>query len=106
MESGQYVVYAAYALVFLATFLLSRMLMQEQESRAAQENLDDRNKQSSNPLVRLTRPFFGQYVVPMVRGKPYWDNRRTIIRRRLRSNASARAGSNRAALASGLRLST
>ncbi len=38
---GEVVAYTAYILVGLSVFLLARMLMQEQDSRAAQENLDD-----------------------------------------------------------------
>jgi tight adherence protein C len=84
IEKGQFVVNAAYALAGLASFILARMLMAEQESRAAQENLADlRDRKASNGLVKLTRPFFTQYVVPMIRGKPFWENKRKIYRRKL-----------------------
>lgn len=83
-ERGQLVLYSAYALVGLATFLVARMLMQEEESRAAQENLADlRDRKASNGLVKFARPFFTQYVVPMVRGKPFWDERRKKFKRNL-----------------------
>lgn len=78
------VIYAAYGLVGLATFLLAKMLLQEQESRLAQENLGEgRDRKASNALVRITRPFFSQYIVPMVRGKPLWENQRRNYRRKL-----------------------
>jgi tight adherence protein C len=84
IEKGQFVLYCAYALVGLATFIVARMLLAEQESRAAAENLAElRDRKASSRLVKLTRPFFTQYMVPMVRGKPFWDNRRKIARRRL-----------------------
>jgi tight adherence protein C len=84
IQQGQLVIYAAYALIGLGTFLLSKMLLQEQESRAAQENLaDSRDRRASNALVRITRPFFMQYVVPIIRGKPFWDDKRKIWRRKL-----------------------
>lgn len=84
IQNGQYVIYAAYALIGAGAFLVSRMLLQEEESRAAQENLSDgRDRKASNPLVRITRPFFTQYVVPMLRGKPFWDEKRKLYKRKL-----------------------
>lgn len=78
------VLYAGYLAVFLATYLVSRMLLSEEEKNAAQENLADlRNRKSSSKLVQFTRPFFTQYVVPMIRGKKFWDSRRIEYRRRL-----------------------
>jgi tight adherence protein C len=78
------VLYAGYLAVFTAVYLVSRMLLSEEERSAAQENLADlRNRKSSSKLVHITRPFFTQYVVPMVRGKPMWDSRRVEFRRRL-----------------------
>lgn len=75
---------AGYLAVFVAVYLVSRMLLSEEERSAAQENLADlRNRKSSSKLVQTTRPFFTQYVVPMVRGKKFWDSRRIEYRRRL-----------------------
>jgi len=82
--NNDWVIYVAYALIGMTTFILGRMLLQEEESRAAADNLSDaRDRQSSNPLVRLTRPFFVQYFVPIVRGKPFWDDKRKVWRRKL-----------------------
>jgi len=84
IEKGQFVIYTAYALIGIGTFLLGRMLVQEQESRAASENLSDlRNRKASDRLVAITRPFFTQYVVPIIRGKPFWESRRKIAKRKL-----------------------
>ncbi len=84
IERGQFVLYTAYTLVGLGTFILARMLVEEQESRAAQENLADlRDRKASNPLVKLLRPFFTQYIVPMLRGKVFWDNKRKEFKRKL-----------------------
>jgi tight adherence protein C len=84
IEKGQYVINAAYGLIGLGAYILARMLVQEQESRAAQENLSDaRDRKASDPLVKITRPFFTQYVVPLIRGKPFWDNKRKIFKRKL-----------------------
>jgi tight adherence protein C len=84
VERGQFVLYTAYALIGLGAFIIARMLLQEQETRAAQENLGElRDRKASNKLVKITRPFFTQYVVPMLRGKPYWDSRRKHAKRRI-----------------------
>lgn len=81
---GQNVIFAAYFLIGLGTFLIARMLFKEEEARAAQENLEDlSNRQATSPLVKITRPFFSQYVVPMLRGKSFWDAQRTKYRRKL-----------------------
>jgi len=85
LDKGQLVLYTAYGLIGLGAFVVARMLLQEQESRAAQDNLAEQgNRQApSNPLVRFTRPFFSQYVVPILRGKKFWDNKRVLYRRKL-----------------------
>jgi tight adherence protein C len=84
IEKGQYVILAGYILVGLATFVMARMLLEEQESRAAQENLADlRNRSASNPLLKILRPIFSQYVVPIIRGKPFWDSKRKEFRRKI-----------------------
>jgi tight adherence protein C len=78
------VLYAGYLSIFLAVFLIARMLLSEEARSAAQDNLDDsRNRKSSSKLLQSTRPFFTQYVVPLVRGKKFWDNRRIVYRRRV-----------------------
>lgn len=78
---GEFVIYSGYALIGLAVFIVARMILQEQETRAAQENLDDRDRKPSTGLLGITRPFFTQYIVPMIRGKPMWDNYRKHYRR-------------------------
>jgi tight adherence protein C len=85
IEKGPFVLWTAYGLIGLGAFIVARMLLQEQESRAAQDNLADQGtrQQASNPLVRFTRPFFSQYVLPTLRGKKFWDNKRTLYRRKL-----------------------
>jgi tight adherence protein C len=84
MNRGQLVLYCAYALIGWGAFLVARMLLQEQELRDAQENLADLgNRSASNALVKVTRPFFTQYVVPTLRGKKFWDNQRLKYKRKL-----------------------
>ncbi len=83
-ESSEFVLYFGYAFVGFAVFLVARMLMQEEERSAAQENLEEaRGRRSSNPLVRITKPFFSQYILPKVRGKPTWEPKRKLLKRKI-----------------------
>lgn len=84
LEKGQLVILAAYVLMGLAVFIFVRALMTEQESLAAQENLEDaRGRKSSIPFAKLLRPFYTQYLVPVVRGKTQFENQRKHWRRQL-----------------------
>jgi tight adherence protein C len=83
-DTADFVLNVAYGLIGLGVFVVARMLLQEQETRAAQDNLaDGGERKASNGLVKITRPFFTQYVVPMIRGKTYWDDKRKIFKRKL-----------------------
>ncbi len=78
------VLYAGYALLFVAVFWLTKMLASEQENMSAQENLREiEGKKTSNGLVRMTRPFFTQYILPAVRGRPGLDDWRIKYRRKI-----------------------
>jgi tight adherence protein C len=80
----EWVLYAGYGLIGLATFLLMRMLLTEQENMSTQENIRDlEGKKTANPLVRITRPFFSQYIMPAIRGKARFDKMRVKYRRKL-----------------------
>jgi tight adherence protein C len=84
IEEGQFVLYAGYALVAIGGYLIGRMLDKEREALAAQENLAElRNRDASNVLVKIGRPFFTAYVMPLVRGRPLFENQRRIYKRRL-----------------------
>ena len=83
-EYRQAVLYAGYALIGLATFIIASMLLSEQENMSAQENLRELDgKKTSNPLVRFTRPFFSQYIVPSIRGRARFNETRIKYRRKL-----------------------
>jgi tight adherence protein C len=83
-DTADFVLYVAYALIGLGVFVVARMLLQEQETRAAQDNLSiGGERKASNGLVKITRPFFTQYVVPMIRGKAVWDDKRKRFKRKL-----------------------
>jgi tight adherence protein C len=83
-EYRDFVLYAGYALAGLATFLFTHMLMSEQENMSAQENLRELDgKKTKNQLIRLTRPFFSNYILPSVRGKKSLEEWRTKYRRKV-----------------------
>ena len=83
-DMGQAVRYAGGVLGAAAAYLIAHILFTEEEARAAAETLEDSNRKSNSSwLVKTTKPFFRQYVVPMIRGKPMWDDRRKIYRRKL-----------------------
>lgn len=85
LQRGELVLYTGYALIAATAYLIARLVVREEDLRAAQENLEDKDrKKASDPLVRITRPFFSQYVVPtLVRGKKIWDSSRQTYRRKL-----------------------
>lgn len=84
LSAQELVIYVAYGLVAAGSFLLARTVLQEQETLAASESLQDlKNRQASNPHIKLLRPFFTQYVVPMVRGKAFWEKSRLKYRRKI-----------------------
>ncbi len=84
LEYREYVLYAGYFLAFMAMFIFMRMILTEQENLSTQENLRDIDgKKTSNSLVRITRPFFTQYILPSIRGKQRFDKMRTNYRRKV-----------------------
>jgi len=84
VEYREYILYAGYFLLFLGTFVFMRMLMNEQENMSTQENMRDLDgKKTQNGLVRMTRPFFSQYIVPSIKGKARFEKMRTNYRRKL-----------------------
>lgn len=84
---GQLVINTAYLLIGAAVFIVARILLQGEETLAAQERLaEGGERRSSNALVRITRPFFTRYVVPIIRSKRFWDDQRKVFRRKLISS--------------------
>ena len=83
VAKGQWVLYVAYLLIGVATFVVFQFLSQEQEAQMAEENLGTgKDRKASNGLVKASR-MFNRYFIGWVRGKPYWDNHRLIYRRKL-----------------------
>jgi len=83
VDNGQGIVNFAYLLLGAGVFLFTLMLVQDQESRAAGENIDSADRKPLAGLAGVLRPIFGQYVVPFVRGRPTFDKQRLIWRRKL-----------------------
>lgn len=84
IQQGQWVLYTAYLCLGVGVFVLARMLLEEQDSLTAQENLSDvRNRDAKNPLLKLLRPFFNQYLVPLFRGKSFFESRKKDFHRRI-----------------------
>ena len=83
-ELLDWILYAGYALTAMSVFFVAYTLLKEQEARTAAENLDSaRTRPVSNPFIRIVKPFFSQYVLPVIRSKPYWDEKRKVYRRKL-----------------------
>jgi tight adherence protein C len=83
-EYAGFLLYAGYALIFIAMGMFSYMLLSEQENMSAAENLRElEGKKTTNGLVKLTRPFFSQYIVPVVRSKRFFDEARVKYRRKI-----------------------
>lgn len=82
-SKGQWVLYVSYFLIFVATLVVFQLLSQAQESQLAEENLDaDKDRKAANGLAKFSR-FFNGYFASWVRGKPAWDHRRMVYRRKI-----------------------
>lgn len=77
------ILFASLGGIFFAVYLVAYYLLNEEVKSQANDNLTDRNRKASNPLVKATRPFFSQYIVPMVRGKPLWESSRVKYKRKI-----------------------
>ncbi len=83
-EYREYVLYTGYGLLFSAVFMFFHMILSEQENMNAQENLRELDgKKSSNQFIRMTRPFFANYILPAVRGKKKLEKWRVKYRRKI-----------------------
>ncbi|MCM0605316.1 MAG: type II secretion system F family protein [Xanthomonadaceae bacterium] len=74
---GQIVVNAAYVLIFVAVFIIGRMIMKEAEALTAQESLaESSGRKASHFLIKSLRPVYSQYIAPLIIKKPRWDKQR------------------------------
>jgi tight adherence protein C len=65
--------YAPLALIFIAIFIIVRVFMEEQDKFKTQEALEEAEniaKVKNQPLfIKITRPFYKRYFLPMTQGK-------------------------------------
>ena len=72
-EGASLLYYAALGLIFLAVFLVSKTIFQDEDQFQAQEKLDDSKTQTDEIakhgiVLRYSRPFFKRYFSPIVSG--------------------------------------
>lgn len=72
-EGATLLYYAALGLIFLAVFLVSKTIFQDEDQFQAQEKLDDSKTQTDEIakhgiVLRYSRPFFKRYFSPIVSG--------------------------------------
>ena len=70
-EESSKLYYASLFLIFLAVFLITKTIFQDEDQFQAQEKLDDGNKQvdeiaKHGIILRYSRPFFKRYISPIV----------------------------------------
>ncbi|MFL5783345.1 MAG: type II secretion system F family protein [Bacteriovoracaceae bacterium] len=78
--------YAPLILVFIAIFLIVRGFLEEQDKFKTEEALQEaENAKGKNPhlFLRLTRPFYKRYFVPLVQGSKNKQGLRTKYRQKL-----------------------
>ena len=72
-EGAWLLYYASLALIFLAVFLISKTIFQDEDQFQAQEKLEDNKAQADDIakhgiILRYSRPFFKRYFSPIVSG--------------------------------------
>ena len=74
----------AYGMVFAGVFIFMRTLFHQEDARSAKELLGEteKNRKSSNAIVKYARPISSRYVVPIVATLKI-DNQRLNIKRKL-----------------------
>lgn len=77
-EENNILFYAPLVLIFIAIFLIVRVFLEEQDKFKTQEALDEAENskgKNSHLFIRLTRPFYKRYFVPLVQGS---KNKQTL----------------------------
>lgn len=78
--------YAPLVLIFIAIFLIVRVFLEEQDKFKTQEALEEaENAKGKNThlFIRITRPFYKRYFVPLVQGSKNKQTLRTKYRQKL-----------------------
>jgi tight adherence protein C len=78
--------YAPLVLIFIAIFLIVRVFLEEQDKFKTQEALEEAENakgKKSHLFIRLTRPFYKRYFVPLVQGSKNKQSLRNKYRQKL-----------------------
>ncbi len=78
--------YAPLVLVFIAIFIIVRVFLEEQDKFKTQEALEDAENakvKNTQLFIRLTRPFYKRYFVPLVQGSKNKQGLKTKYRQKL-----------------------
>lgn len=78
--------YAPLVLVFIAIFIIVRVFLEEQDKFKTQEALEDAENtkvKNTQLFIRLTRPFYKRYFVPLVQGSKNKQSIKTKYRQKL-----------------------
>lgn len=85
-EENNILFYAPLILIFIAIFLIVRVFLEEQDKFKTQEALEEaENAKGKNQhlFIRVTRPFYKRYFVPLVQGSKNKIALRTKYRQKL-----------------------
>ncbi len=85
-EENNILFYAPLVLIFIAIFLIVRVFLEEQDKFKTQEALEEaENAKGKNQhlFIRVTRPFYKRYFVPLVQGSKNKQSLRTKYRQKL-----------------------
>lgn len=90
-EGSGLLYYASLALIFLAVFLITKTIFQDEDQFQASEKLEESNKPTDDIakhgiILRYSRPFFKRYFSPIVAGM---KNRKTFKEKYRRTLAAA-----------------
>lgn len=71
-EENNLLLYAPMVLIFIAIFIIARVFMEDQDKYKTQEALEEAENNNKNKnqifLLKITKPFYKRYFLPMVQG--------------------------------------
>jgi tight adherence protein C len=86
-ETSNALFYAPLVLIFVAIFLIVRVFMEDQDKYKTQEALEEAEAttkpKNSALFLRITRPFYKRYFLPIVQSSKHKQNFRTKYRQKL-----------------------
>jgi tight adherence protein C len=85
-DSNDLLYYAPLVLIFIAIFLIVRVFLEDQDKYKTQEALEEaENSKGKNQFlfIKITKPFYKRYFLPLVQGSKNKQNLRTRYRQSL-----------------------